>query len=488
VALNRAGWSVASAGDVNGDGFADLIVGAPYGNDDGDGATGEAYVVFGKASGFGTVDGTGRAVLDLSNVGSSFTSAQGFIIQGDAGYDWAGRSVASAGDVNGDGFADLIVGAQYGDDGGSQAGEAYVVFGKASGFGTVDGTGRAVLDLSNVGSSFTAAQGFIIQGDVANDQAGFSVASAGDVNGDGFADLIVGAAYGDDGDTNSGEAYVVFGKASGFGTVDGTGRAVIDLTNLGSQGFIIPGDVKYDNAGFSVASAGDVNGDGFADLIVGAPWGDDGGPQAGEAYVLFGSAFGAPATPVTTTGTAAAEIFMGGVGNDTLTGGGGADVFHAGAGKDTITAADLNFRLVDGGSGTDTLVLQGAGQTFDFTTLKDNKITGIEVVDITGTGNNILKLGVRDVFNISDTDSFNFSTASQSNTLVVNGNTGDTLQLQNFDPDGAGPLPASAWALAAAAVGLDGSPGGAYNVYDLVNSGSHVASVAVDSHLGILIV
>src|SRR6185436_14363199 len=97
---------------------------------------GEAYVVFGKASGFGTVDGTGRAVIDLTIL----APADGFIVQGDTGDDQAGRSVSSAGDVNGDGFADLIVGAPYGNDGGEDAGEAYVVFGKASGFGTVDGT------------------------------------------------------------------------------------------------------------------------------------------------------------------------------------------------------------------------------------------------------------------------------------------------------------------------------------------------------------
>jgi hypothetical protein len=170
-----------------------------------------------------------------------------------------------------------------------------------------------------------------------------------------------------------------------------------------------------------------------------------------------------------------------------LIGGGGADAFHAGAGNDTITAADLGFRLVDGGPGIDVLVLPGAGQTFDFTTLKDDTIDGIEVINIAGTGDNTLELAVSDVLSISDTDRFDFSTASQGNTLVVDGNTGDTLQLHNFDPDGAGPLPASAWMLAAAAVGIDGAAGGAYNVYDFVGSGSHIASVAVDTRLGVLI-
>src|SRR6185295_12094247 len=172
------------------------------------------------------------------------------IVQGDAAGDYAGFSVSSAGDVNGDGFADLIVGAPYGDDGGNAAGEAYVVFGKASGFGAVDGTGRAVIDLTTL----APADGFIVQGDAAYDTAGFNVSSAGDVNGDGFADLIVGAIGGDDGGGNAGEAYVVFGKASGFGTVDGTGRAVIDLTELSSaDGFIVQGDSGGDNAGISVS-------------------------------------------------------------------------------------------------------------------------------------------------------------------------------------------------------------------------------------------
>ena len=271
--LDKAGWSVSAAGDVNGDGFDDMIVGAIFGDNGGTDA-GEAYVVFGKGTGFGVPTG-GRQVLDLSVL----TPSDGFIIQGDSGLDQAGASVSAAGDVNGDGFGDLIVGAIEGDEGGANAGEAYVVFGKASGFGTIDLT------------TLTAAQGFLIIGDAGNDQAGFSVSAAGDVNGDGFDDVLVGAPFGDNGGVDAGEAYLVFGKESGFGTASG-GRQVIDLATLSfPDGFIIQGDAAGDQFGRSVAAAGDVNNDGFDDLIVGAPMGDDGGSNAGEAYVIFGSAF-----------------------------------------------------------------------------------------------------------------------------------------------------------------------------------------------------
>src|SRR4029078_8117216 len=104
---------------------------------------------------------------------------------------------------------------------------------------------------------------------------------------------IVGASFGADGDTDTGAAYVVFGKASGFGT-EVLGRSVVDLTGLAlADGFVIQGDARRDYAGYSVSSAGDVNGDGFADLIVGAP-------LVGETYVLFGGTFGGSDEPVTT--------------------------------------------------------------------------------------------------------------------------------------------------------------------------------------------
>jgi hypothetical protein len=128
--------------------------------------------------------------------------------------------------------------------------------------GTATAEGRILndedLDLSGFGSA-----AFSIRGAVAGDESGKSVASAGDVNGDGFDDVIVGAWVFDAGGTNHGAAYVIFGKASGFGTVD--------LADLGSSdGFAILGAADNDYAGVSVASAGDMNGDGYDDVIVGA--------------------------------------------------------------------------------------------------------------------------------------------------------------------------------------------------------------------------
>src|SRR4028118_1126721 len=129
------------------------------------------------------------------------------------------------------------------------------------------------------------SNGFAINGITAVDLSGSSVSNAGDVNGDGFDDLIIGARLADpNGITNAGQSYVVFGSNSGF-------SASFNLSTLdGSNGFAINGIATYDLSGFSVSSAGDVNGDGFDDLIIGAIIADPNGiSAAGQSYVVFGS-------------------------------------------------------------------------------------------------------------------------------------------------------------------------------------------------------
>ncbi|QSJ20283.1 FG-GAP repeat protein [Nostoc sp. UHCC 0702] len=261
-----SGRSVSSAGDINGDGIDDLIIGAIFADPNGQRYTGQSYVVFGSRSSFG-------ASLNLLSLDGS----NGFVINGIDVGDGLGRSVSSAGDINGDGIDDLIIGASGADPNGQyNAGSSYVVFGSSSGFG-------ASLNLSELDGS----NGFVINGVDAYDNSGYSVSGAGDVNGDGIDDLIIGGFFlfdPNEQDT-AGESYVVFGSSSGFG-------ASLNLSSLnGSNGFVINGIDAYDSSGTSVSNAGDINGDGFDDLIIGARYGDPNGQtEAGESYVVFGFA------------------------------------------------------------------------------------------------------------------------------------------------------------------------------------------------------
>jgi hypothetical protein len=243
------GISVSTAGDVNGDGYADVIVGASLRSDRvAQAEEGYALVYYGSAAG-------------LSN-GFNWHA------EGEQSGASLGRAVATAGDVNGDGFADVIVGADRYDDPSEDEGKVFVWYGSTSGLnGGMDGT--------------PANADWSAQIDSGAARFGWSVSTAGDVNGDGYADVIVGAPYYANGQANEGAARLYLGSESGL---------LPDWANHDE------GNQAGAHFGQSVATAGDVNGDGRADVIVGAPYYANGESQEGRAFVWYGSADGISAT------------------------------------------------------------------------------------------------------------------------------------------------------------------------------------------------
>ena len=267
---DRAGTAISGAGDINNDGIDDLIIGAPNADTNGD-SSGSSYVVYGKNTG---TAGDFPAILQLSALDGN----DGFVMHGESADYASGRCVAAAGDINGDGISDIVIGAPGSDACGNGSGCSYVVFGRDA---AVDGQFPTALNLAGLDGN----DGFKLSGEIARDLSGNSCNGAGDINGDGLDDLIIGARRSDANGDSSGRSYVVFGRNV---LDEGNFPANLQLSALdGSIGFKLDG-AAGDDSGGSVDGAGDVNGDGIADILISAENATVNSSYEGRTYVVFG--------------------------------------------------------------------------------------------------------------------------------------------------------------------------------------------------------
>ncbi|NJO98095.1 MAG: hypothetical protein HC764_20600 [Pleurocapsa sp. CRU_1_2] len=432
-ASDLLGTAITSAGDINDDGIDDLAVsatggGRPVTNRNGftqSDRRGEVYILFGKKNGF-------DARINLFNLNGS----NGFIVDGKDANDSLGSALSNAGDIDGDGIDDLIIGASNGgnvlnspfaDGDSDQRGEIYVVFGS-----------------KKFNSRFSVGDRFTLTGVGIEDNLGTAVTNAGDLNGDGIDDLVLGAANASfDGEyTQEGQVYVLFGRQDGFGTQfnlnslngnngfslagvdtgDGLGNAVsagdfngdgiddllvgasgarqdnrgaayvvygkrngftaqVDLVNLSSNaGMKIAGISSEDLFGSAISSGGDINGDGADDLVVTAPGVDLGNEytKEGTTYVIFGSKTVKPPTVSSSNRATPYNDRLNGTNqNDQILGQNGDDTIFGGDGNDTL-AGDSGGDRLSGSNGNDILAGNDGGDT----------ISGGAGTDLLNGGNN----------------------------------------------------------------------------------------------------
>jgi Ca2+-binding RTX toxin-like protein len=388
-------WAFGDAGDINGDGIDDFLIDGHRASPNGNEQAGSVFVIFGT-------DGDMPVSFDLA----SLDGENGYRLDGVLPGDLVGKSVDGAGDFNGDGIDDYVVGAVYADPNGIRSGEAYVVFG-------TEETTDPVVNLDELDGT----NGFSIPGISGDDRLGKHARGIGDFNDDGLDDIMLGAYRGSaNGVTQAGTVYIIYGTREPFSDT-------FSLDDLdGTNGFSIVGSNSGDEFGFSFDTAGDFNGDGVVDVVVGAPRVDiDGVEDAGFAFVLFGGSdlypaqisaddlddyaglmiegdtadgkvgrsvagnvdinqdgvsdiivgstgdpkevyviYGSPQEGSSIRGTSGDDIMAGGSGSDTIRGASGNDSLD-GAGNDDLLVGDQGNDTLLGRGGDDTLI-GGSGE------------------------------------------------------------------------------------------------------------------------------
>jgi hypothetical protein len=256
---DRAGYSVAGGSDLNADGIEDLLIGAP-GHDGDSENTGASYLIYGPPT---TAWNRSQSVAHIGLAQTGTTALPGLKFVGTSTGSQSGHTVALLGDVNGDGAPDIAIGSPFDDSGGARAGAVYVIFGPMP----ADGTYK----LAEIGTRYAGVR---IVGAFPGDRAGSSIAPAGDFNGDGIKDLLIGAPHHKGGGFSAGAIYLIYGSPSLPSSL-----SMADVVFEGRRGSL---------AGSAVTGTGDVNNDGYDDILVGAQYDNRAGKRAGVAYLFYG--------------------------------------------------------------------------------------------------------------------------------------------------------------------------------------------------------